>query len=240
MCMTPGSLMLCSATSPAHTCHLHQAGVTALTGHAMLSSRLCTAAMANKGQMHQSGTCMGLSTHVSPSTHACLPTAHPGAHPQLAPPQSTGTCPPAAGKDPREPNGHFPSQAVLAGHREWTRCSTPELAQGSLFRWAQLYLQSVTGGPGPVTKGWGGEGLPAVGSCHQQVPLYGGEWDQLPRRGLRGRHGEKVPRATNVGPGSGQAALVPGSPRLPNGAAGAACPVPHRGLAEEAARRFPM
>lgn len=44
----------------------------------------------------------------------------------------------------------------------------------------------------------------------------------------------------NMGPGSGQAVLVPGSPRIPNGAEGAACPVPHRGVAEEAARRFPM
>lgn len=112
----PGSLTLCSATSAAHTCHLHQAGVAALTGHATLSSCLCTAATANKGQTHQPGTCVGLSTHVSPSTHPCSPTAHPGAHLQLAPLQSTGTRSPAAGKDPREPSGHSPNQAVPTGH----------------------------------------------------------------------------------------------------------------------------
>lgn len=32
--------------------------------------------MANKGQTHHLGTCVGLSTRVTPSTHPCLPTAH--------------------------------------------------------------------------------------------------------------------------------------------------------------------
>lgn len=94
MCTQALSASLCSVTSSAHTCHLHQAGITALTGHATLSSHLCTAATANKGQTHQPGTC------VNPSIHPCLPTAHPGAHPQLAPPQSKGSHPCAAGKGP--------------------------------------------------------------------------------------------------------------------------------------------
>lgn len=108
---------------------------------------------------------MGLSTRVNPRTQPCLPMAHPGAHPQLAPPQSTGTLPPATGKGPREPTGQFPSQAVLAGHMEGTLCSAPELAQGSLLRWAQLYLQSVTGGPGPITRAGEGRGCLQLGAA---------------------------------------------------------------------------
>lgn len=41
----------------------------------------------------------------------------------------------------------------------------------------ESYLQSCVREeePGPVTKGQGGQGLPAGGSCHQWVPVYVGE-----------------------------------------------------------------
>lgn len=41
----------------------------------------------------------------------------------------------------------------------------------------ESYLQSCVKEeePGPITKGQGGQGLPAGGSCHQWVPVYVGE-----------------------------------------------------------------
>lgn len=40
----------------------------------------------------------------------------------------------------------------------------------------ESYLQSCVKEeePGPITKGWGGQGLPAAEGCHQLVPVYVG------------------------------------------------------------------
>lgn len=78
----------------------------------------------------------------------------------------------------------------------------------------ESYLQSCVKEeePGPVTKGQGGQGLPAGGSCHQWVPVYVGEEDQLLRLGLKKGQGEMAPRATNTKSGSSWATLVPGLP----------------------------
>lgn len=137
-------------------------------------------------------------------TSALQPRIIKGKHISQAPvgaPAPTSPCPqPTQGLTPSRHHPKAQGVTLLQqGRAPWslpkpdtgrgTRCSTPELAQGSLLRWAQ-YLQSVSGGPGAVTRGWGGQGLPAAGAAISGFRSTGTE-GSAPQAGLRDRQTDR-------------------------------------------------